>query len=354
MAMELFEPAGRATLVGSMPHTDPERAVRVVLETMPEIPVWPQLPKYAAEQMMLQYLEGLPGVRQKDGRVWVDTENSDQEILAFYEDYLAVETTPSLVDHSRFAMGEATGRTFRLFLDRLTQKLDAVKAIKGQIVGPLTLLSGLTDQHRRALLFDDRLRDIVVKHLAMKALWQVHQLRRCGKPVILFLDEPALAGFGTSAMLTVSADDIKSLITQVAEPLRQAGALVGVHVCANTDWGLMFECPLDIINMDAYQFFDRFVLYRQQCLKFLNQGGIVAWGMVPTSEEALIDTVSAESLAEQWRDNVRTLCGSELSEASVLRQSLVTPSCGCGTLSERHAEQVAELTRDLSRILRGL
>lgn len=352
--MELFEPAGRPTLVGSLPHTDPERAVRVVLETMAEIPVWPQLPKYVAEQMMVQYLEGLPGVRQKNGRLWVDTDGSDQEILAFYEDYLAVETTPSLLDASRFAMGEATGRTFRLFLDRLAQKFDDVQAVKGQIVGPVTLLSGLTDQHRRALLFDERFRDIVVKHLAMKALWQVHHLRRYGKPVILFLDEPGLAGFGTSAFITVSADDIKALVTQVAEPLKKAGALVGVHVCANTDWGLMFECSLDIINLDAYQYFDRFALYRKPCLEFLDRGGIVAWGMVPTSDETLIEAVSAEFLAQRWRDQVRTLCGLEMSEASVVRRSLVTPSCGCGTLSERHAERVAQLTQDLSRILRSL
>ncbi len=351
--MGLFDPAGRATLVGSMPHTDPERAVSVVLETMTEIPVWPQLPRYAAEQMMLQYLEGLPGVRQEHDRVWVDTLDSDQEILSFYEDYLAVEASPSLLERSRFAMGKETGRTFRLFLDRLDQRPRNWTAVKGQIVGPFTLLSGMTDQNRRALLFDDRMCDIVVKHLAMKALWQWHHLSRWHKPVILFLDEPALAGFGTSAFITVSADQVKSLITQVAEPLRQAGALVGVHVCANTDWGLVFECPLDIINLDAYQYFDRFALYRKQYLEFFHRGGIVAWGMVPTSEEALIDKVSAESLAQRWKDQVQSLCGSEISIASVLQQSLVTPSCGCGTLSERHAERVAELTRDLSRILQS-
>lgn len=352
--MGLFEPAGQATLVGSMPHTDPERVVSFVLETMTDIPVWPQLPKYPAEQMMVQYLEGLPGVKQEAGRVWVDTEDIDEAILAFYEDYLAVDSSPPRVDRSRFAMGEATGRTFRLFLDRLAMRPARWNAVKGQIVGPFTLLSGLADQSRRALLFDERMRDVVVKHLAMKGLWQVRQLARWGKPVILFLDEPALAGFGTSAFITVSAEDIKALLTEVAEPVRRAGALVGVHVCANTDWGLIFECPLDIINLDAYQFFDRFALYRKQCFEFLDRGGIVAWGMVPTSEEALIDAVTAEDLAKRWVDQVKTLCGGERSVDSVVERSLFTPSCGCGTLSEHHAERVALLTRDLSHILRGV
>ncbi len=352
--MGLFEPAGQATLVGSLPHTDPEHAVSVVLDTMTDIPVWPQLTQYPAEQMMVQYLEGLPGVRREAGRIWVDTEDLEQDILDFYEDYLDVESSPSLLDQSRFAMGEEAGRTLRLFLDRLDTRPARWNAVKGQIVGPFTLLSGLTDQNRRALLFDERMRDVVVKHLAMKALWQVRRLARWGKPVILFLDEPALAGFGSSAFITVSADDIKALLTEVAEPLRRAGALVGVHVCANTDWGVIFQCPLDIINLDAYQFFDRFALYRQQCFEFLDRGGIVAWGMVPTAEEALIDTVTAKDLAERWIEQVKGFCGSEKSLDFVLQRSLFTPSCGCGTLSERHAEQVAALTRDLSKILRGL
>ncbi|MEJ5364336.1 MAG: hypothetical protein WHS86_04485 [Desulfosoma sp.] len=351
--MGLFEAAGQATLVGSMPHTDPERAVSVILDIMTHIPVWPQLPKYPAEQMMVQYLEGLPGVRWDAGRVWVDTEGADQEILSFYEDYLAVDGSPSLLDQSRFAMGEESGRTFRLFLDRLAERPARWNAVKGQIVGPFTLLSGLTDQKRRALLFDERMRDVVVKHLAMKALWQVRRLSQWAKPVILFLDEPALAGFGTSAFITVSAEDVKALLREVAEPIRKAGALVGVHVCANTDWGLIFECPLDIINLDAYQFFDRFALYRNPCVGFLDRGGIVAWGMVPTAEEALIDAVSAEDLAKRWTDQVRGFLGGERSVDAVLAQSLFTPSCGCGTLSERHAERVAVLTRDLSEILRG-
>lgn len=351
--MGLFQASGQATLVGSMPHSDPERAVSFVLDTMPHIPVWPQLPKYPAEQMMEQYLEGLPGVRRDAGRLWVDTAGVDEEILSFYEDYLAVEGSPSLLDQSRFAMGEETGRTFRLFLDRLAERPARWNAVKGQIVGPFTLLSGLTDQTRRALLFDERMRDVVVKHLAMKALWQVRQLARWAKPVILFLDEPALAGFGTSAFITVSAEDVQALLTEVAEPIRKAGALVGVHVCANTDWGLIFQCPLDIINLDAYQFFDRFALYREPCFRFLERGGIVAWGMVPTADEAVIEAVSAEELAKRWTEQVKEFCGTERSVEAVLAQSLFTPSCGCGTLSERHAERVAVLTRDLSQILRG-
>jgi len=55
----------------------------VILEQVPEIPVWPQLSAYPAEQMMVQYLEGLPGVRRHEGRVWIQTDDADLVVVAY-------------------------------------------------------------------------------------------------------------------------------------------------------------------------------------------------------------------------------------------------------------------------------
>jgi hypothetical protein len=337
-----------------MPHKDRQKAMDVILDQVPEIPVWPQLSAYPAEQMMVQYLEGLPGVRRHEGRVWIQTDAADldSEVLGFYEEYLAVEADPSLLGESRFAMGEDTGRTFRAFLERVASRAADCVAVKGQIVGPFTLLTGLTDQDRKALLYDERMKDVVLKHLAMKARWQLAQLQTLGKPVILFLDEPALAGFGTSAFITVSAEDVEEILRQVVEPVRAAGALVGIHVCANTDWGLVYRAGVDIINFDAYQYFDRFALYRREFKQFLQRGGSVAWGMVPTLDPLAIEKETAESLAARWAEQVQSLCDEDLDRAAILARSLITPSCGCGTLSEPQAERVAFLTRALSDRLR--
>ena len=34
-----------ATAIGSMPHTDVNRALDIVFESVPQAPIWPQLPK---------------------------------------------------------------------------------------------------------------------------------------------------------------------------------------------------------------------------------------------------------------------------------------------------------------------
>ena len=39
-----FEPKCMATAIGSLPHADARKAVQVILEAIPDAPIWPQLP----------------------------------------------------------------------------------------------------------------------------------------------------------------------------------------------------------------------------------------------------------------------------------------------------------------------
>src|SRR5262245_53626552 len=41
-----------ATGIGSLPHRDPQAAVRLLLKIFPEIPFWPQLPCRSSEERM--------------------------------------------------------------------------------------------------------------------------------------------------------------------------------------------------------------------------------------------------------------------------------------------------------------
>ena len=71
-----FDPHCKATAIGSFPHTDPEIVCNLVLSTIPEIPIWPQLPNTDfREQMEIQYSEGLPCVIIDDikQRMYFDT-----------------------------------------------------------------------------------------------------------------------------------------------------------------------------------------------------------------------------------------------------------------------------------------
>ncbi len=353
--MHTWQAEAFSTLVGSMPHHDRSRAIELILQNMVEIPVWPQLAHVKAEQMMVQYLEGLPGVRNISEDAYMDPESPDfeRELYDFYEEYLAVEDQTKDLDNSRFRMSEETGRTFFRFLDSVKQLSAPCRAIKGQVVGPFTLLSGLKDNQDRSLLYDERFQDLVPKHLAMKARWQIGQLAALARPVILFMDEPALAGFGSSAYIGVSRELVQQLLKEVIDSIHAAQGLAGIHICANTDWMLTFDSNIDIINFDAYNYLDKFALYKDAFVRFMNRGGIVAWGLVPTGDPELLAKETAETLVERWLNQIPALTTPELTREKILSQSLFTPSCGCGSLPEPAAEKVVQLTREVGRIMQS-
>lgn len=351
--MKNFQGLGSATLIGSMPQRDRQRAIELVLRAAPEIPAWPQLTAYPAERMMAQYIEGLPGLVTEEGRQFVrsDTPEFDQQVLLFYERYLALGERPLQIEASRFRMGEETSTTFRCFLETVKGANLPLRALKGQIVGPFTLLSGLKDQDGRALIYDERFLDIIPKLLGLKAMYQIELMQTFGVPVIIFLDEPGLAGFGSSAFIAVSAELVLRLLAEVVDAVHAARGLAGVHVCANTDWLLLFQSNCDIINFDSYGYFDKFALYRKQCLQFMAQGGNIAWGVVPTADLDAIQAETPEGLARRWTGQIRELAAGEMEIEEVIAHSFFTPSCGCGSLPEDYAARVLDLLKGFCRTI---
>ncbi len=142
------------------------------------------------------------------------------------------------------------------------------------------------------------------------------------------------------------------MLDEVVSHIHKAGGLAGIHVCANTDWSLFFAGSLDVINFDAYGYFERFALYRQDLVSFIERGGLVAWGIVPTLDVDNLEQENTESLVSLWRHQVEQLVDNDLSLETIFHQSIITPSCGCGTLTVALAERVISLTRQISEQIR--
>jgi methionine synthase II (cobalamin-independent) len=349
-----IHPACLPMLIGSIPLDDHAAASRLIMQYTPAIPLWVQLPVFAEEGMIAQFLPGMPGVARRDGRTFIDTaaEGFDTELLGFFEAYMAASEAPEELPGSRFALTEATGKGVDALLNTLGGLEDVPAAVKGQVTGPITFGMGVKDQDDRAIFYNETLRDAAVKHLALSARWQIRTLKGPGCPVIIFIDEPALAGFGSSEMISVSKEEILACLTEVVADIHADGGLAGIHVCANTDWSLVLESGADIINFDAYAYFDRFILYGSQIKAFLEGGGILAWGIVPTLKPEEIQRETVDSLFAMWKDQFRQVEDLGVPAETIYDQSLITPSCGLGSLNPDLANQVLTLTRDLSDTIR--
>jgi len=351
----LFKANCLPLLIGSIPLKDHYQATDLVLQYTPEIPLWVQLPLYKNEGMLAQFLPGMPGyTNDNQAMEYIDTDSPDFEndLLHFYEEYMAVADTDNSLDTTRFVLSQDRAKGFFVLMDVLDQRQQAPLALKGQITGPITFATGVKDQNKRAIFYDEQLRDAAVKLLALKARWQLENLARLSLPVIIFFDEPALAGFGSSEFISISKDDVLQCFSEVINQVHSGGGLAGVHVCANADWSLILDSEADILSFDAYYYFEKVLLYSEALQKFLNSGGIIAWGIVPTSDSQDIAQETTESLYNQFQDKISQLQKMGLKKDQLLSQSFITPSCGTGSLTSDQAEKVLRLTNELASKVR--
>lgn len=355
-----FSADGLPVLIGSVPLSKHDKALEWIFSVTPEIPLWPQLPHNPLEQMMPQFAEGLPCITEENidhpqGRIFYDIHRPgfEEEMLSFYEDYLAVVEDPAALANSRFQLSRKRAEGLFLLTESLAGR-NNLTAVKGQVTGPFTMLTGIKDREGKAGYFNDTIRDMVIKGISMKAAWQTTLLTgSSNKPVLLFIDEPALAGLGSSAFIGVTSDGIKDMINEVAEAIHQSGGLAGIHVCANTDWSTLLNSDIDILSFDAHGFFDKIAAVNDEVSSFLDRGGIIAWGGIPTSREEDITAESTESLSRLYRQQMQAFVNDRRDMPALLRQSLITPSCGTGSLSPELAQRVLSLTRSTSEALRS-
>ena len=337
-----------ATAIGSLPHTDVEAACELMFKSLPDIPCWPQLPKLSIkEDMCIQYTEGLPcAVISADGKtISIDiSKDTSGSLEVFYDTYLKNDPELFKISH------DCASGFYKMIekLDNSPQK--PYRALKGHVVGPITLAGSLRLSTGITALYSEEFFDVIIKLISMKAFWQFTKLSQYGLPVIIFADEPYLTSFG-SAFMNISRERAISALNEVYETVQARGGLTGTHCCGNTDWAMLMESKVDIINFDAYEFMDKYLMYWREIKAFLDRGGYLAWGIVPTSPKIM--SVSLNDLVKKLEEGIQILIGKGIPGTLIRERSIITPSCGTGTLTIEEAERVMMLTHELSMVMKS-
>ena len=353
--MKKFKANGLPLLIGSLPMDSHKEATELVLEHTPDIPLWVQLPLYKEEGMINQFLAGLPGFTNEIEKSLLDTSKPgfDEEFIAFFEEYLSVTESGADVGASRFALSGTRGKGFFEFLKQVDEKGTPFIALKGQVTGPVTFGTAVKDEQDKDIFYNDQLKDAAIKKLALNAGWQAGEFSKRGAVPIIFIDEPALAGFGTSAYITITKEDVIQSIEEIVREIHAKNGLAGVHVCANTEWDMLLGSKIDIISFDAFSFFDKFILYPEMIKTYLGQGKILAWGIVPTDKAEVIAAQTAQGLVQLLNDQMDELSGKTgFDKETIISQSFITPSCGTGSLDLDSAKRVLKLTKEVSEAFR--
>ncbi len=344
------------THVGSLPHPT-INGLTDKLAALLDVPAWPQLPRRTfRENMYVQYSPTMPALilDETKEKIYFDTRQDLASALeAFYTPVLA-ENVDAFALHNNYAQG------FFAMLETLRQSATAKPSperswAKGQVTGPISFGLTVTDQDLRASLYNEMLADAIVKNAAMNARWQVRQLKTVRPQVILFVDEPYMASFG-SAFISLSREQVIAMLNEVFDAIHAESAIAGVHCCANTDWSVLLATKVDILNLDAYGYIENLALYPAELRTFLDRGGALAWGIVPNNE--VIKNVTAQELAERLHNGLKLISEKAAARGVTIKpdefatRSLVLPACGLGSTTVDIAEQALEILAKTGEILK--
>jgi hypothetical protein len=102
----------------------------------------------------------------------------------------------------------------------------------------------------------------------------------------------------------------------------------GIHLCGNPDWDFLLSQDMDVLSMDIYTNAEVFSSYAASIKRFLDRGGAIVWGIVPTN----FDPFEKENidLLEHRLDAIwQTLWNKGIDRDFLLSRSLLSPATCC-------------------------
>jgi hypothetical protein len=208
----------------------------------------------------------------------------------------------------------------------------------------------VVDAGKRPIYYDPQFADILGKLIALRARWCEDEIRRRTglSRTLVILNEPYLASLGSS-VVPIDRDSVIAGWNDISA-LVEGG--LGVHCCTNTDWAFLTSLEPSVISFDAYGNAREFLLYMDDVVKFMESGGVVAWGIVP-SDPKVFARESVDTLTSRYQEIRRTV--TEHLDTEVFDgRSLITPSCGVQLGTEAEAVAIMEAAAAISAGVRGM
>lgn len=309
-----FRAACKTTAMGIMPHADIEKALELALGL--DIPFWPQLPNLSFyEDMYVQASQNFPGITvdEENKKLLFDSAAFERELPRYSELISRPET---------FVLSESYSLVYHQFLSR---DLGAYPAVRGQLIGPVSFGFRVTDENNRPIIYNEDARTLLFDFIQQKVNAQHFEIKAKNPNAFVWLDEPGL-GWVFSGLSGYSDIRVKEDYRIFLSGLKGPGAL---HLCANVNLPYLLGMGTKILSFDAYQLELMPKGYARAIANFINAGGIIAWGIVPTAS-VVLDQETPERLADRLSDYWGVVSReSYLETTAIAEQSLLAPARCC-------------------------
>ncbi|MFC1937315.1 hypothetical protein ACFLWY_02000 [Chloroflexota bacterium] len=309
-----FQAGCKTTAMGIMPHSDVNRALELALGL--DIPFWPQLPNLSFhEDMYVQTSLNFPGivVNLEEKKISFSTTKFELELGGY---------STRIDEPETFALSREYSTVYHKFLD---QDLRGYTAIRGQVTGPVSFGFRVVDEDNKPIIYHDGIKSLLYDFVQKNVNVQYQALKEKNASAFVWLDEPGLGWVfsGLSGYNDMQArQDYQDFLAGLDGPK-------ALHLCANVNLPYLLGLGIELLSFDAYQIEVMPRGYVKDVADFLNSGGVIAWGIVPTDSTNLGGT-TPETLAE-------LLCGywevissnSSLSGKKIAEQALIAPARCC-------------------------
>ena len=346
----------KATAVGSLPHKNAADAIDLIFNEFKEIPFWPQLAGVDRhEDMTVQYIQGIPGIvyDEQNCKYYYDAQNDEffEKLEEFFMDYESIVNEKDFTNLDKYAITSPYSSAIPLYMEKFKQ--GSYNFAKCHIIGPFTWGTSLCDKDGVCAFYDETYREVLIKGLTLKAVWQIEQVKKANSNAItvMFMDEPVMSQFGTSAFITVKKEEIVEALKEISGVIKDFGGLCAVHCCGKSDWSVLINADIDIINFDAFAYAKSLGAYASDMESFLKNNGYIAWGIVPTLDKDALEKTNVNELEQKFEDAVDYLVQKskgKINRDLIIKQSFFTPSCGAGGLSLNLAQKAMSLVNELS------
>jgi methionine synthase II (cobalamin-independent) len=286
-----LRPCGAVTGIGSLPIPKPGDAIDFVVSFSPRIPFCPQPPSAHLAEDTLAQLDH----RSEGSASWLEP----------------------------FAHAVLAGA------------FPQAEALKSQLTGPITLAGLLSVRRGRPVSYESltAIAEVVAEH----AQAQVARLRLFGLPVLIYVDEPALALVGENELKGASV-----VLGGIFERIEASGGIPGIHCCATKSASSLASLSAEVVSFDATG--QHIPVEDQSVLG--DQAKIVSLGLISSAvaqERAGVTFSRWLARASQVSDPV-----------DLAQRTIITSACGLGACTPGEAEAAFRSASAVTELVRKI
>lgn len=331
---------------GNLPYENITLATHMIAKLFYDFPYIAFLPNISQnETTEIRTLESMPGVAYKDNKLIlrVGTEKYSKDIERLNKAF----NNPTYKNLEKYSFKSEFLEKYLQIIKKFNSKYACVN-----LLGPFTISQLLIQSAKEQVLADKNFRKLFIQSICVKSLWIINKIKEfCPTTIpVIILEEPKLGQLGIIKRQDeeITVELVTNMISRVVTKLHEAGSIVGVQCFEKCDWSVPINAGVDLISFDAYNNPNNLNIMPEIITKYLQQGGMINWGIVPTISESIVKGLTVDYIANRLNTTMSGLILSGVPSDLVYKSALVSLNGNTNHLPVIFAERACMLAKQIA------